>query len=109
MLFYDQVLGKGYRAWPIVFQAFRHHNVKVLQHTERVRVVVIEVLLVNLAELVPNRKERQRLSVLELYIDPHPDLFCFGACLPVFQIEHGLLECVFVVFAPLADPKKYLN
>lgn len=41
VLFYDQVLGKWYRPRPIVFQAFGNNNVKILQHTERMCVVII--------------------------------------------------------------------
>jgi hypothetical protein len=72
-------------------------------------VVIVQALPTNLTKLVPDRKESQRFSVLELYVDPDSNIFSFGCCTPIFQIKHRLLECVFMVFAPLPDPKKYLN
>lgn len=59
VLFYYQVLREWYRARPIVFKAFWYDNVKILQHTERMRVFIIQLLLANLAKPVPDRKEGQ--------------------------------------------------
>lgn len=84
VLFNYKVLGKWYRSRPIVFQACGHNNVKILQHTERMSVVVIQLLNPNLAKPVPDGKKGQRFSVLELYIDPDFNLFSFGTCVPFF-------------------------
>ena len=42
-------------------------------------------------------------------MNPDPDLFSPVVGVPVFEIIHRLLECVFVIFASLAYPKENLD